>query len=214
MAITVIGGLLVSTLLTLVVIPVVYTLLDRRSDAMYRERGERKHAAVIDAGQDGAAGAATVTLAELSLKRPVTAVMLFVSMTVIGLIAAFRLPLEELPDIQFPFMLVNHAVSGLDAGGSRAHDHASGRGSVVDADRHRAHEFGHRAPTACRSFMQFKWGQDTAVKAVEARGKIDAIRADLPSDLHALSGAEIFRDRRQPVLNLRISVRSRSDQCL
>jgi HAE1 family hydrophobic/amphiphilic exporter-1 len=32
MAITVIGGLLVSTLLTLVVIPVMYTLLDRRPD--------------------------------------------------------------------------------------------------------------------------------------------------------------------------------------
>ena len=46
MAITVIGGLLVSTLLTLVVIPVVYTLVDRRSDAAYRERGERKHKAV------------------------------------------------------------------------------------------------------------------------------------------------------------------------
>ncbi|MDQ3206127.1 MAG: efflux RND transporter permease subunit [Pseudomonadota bacterium] len=38
MAITVIGGLLVSTLLTLVVIPVVYDLLDRRSDEAYRER--------------------------------------------------------------------------------------------------------------------------------------------------------------------------------
>lgn len=41
MAITVIGGLLVSTLLTLVVIPVVYDLLDRRSDEYYRERGRR-----------------------------------------------------------------------------------------------------------------------------------------------------------------------------
>ncbi|WP_240099325.1 efflux RND transporter permease subunit [Thermomonas flagellata] len=41
MAITVIGGLLVSTLLTLVVIPVVYDLLDRRSDAAYAERGRR-----------------------------------------------------------------------------------------------------------------------------------------------------------------------------
>jgi HAE1 family hydrophobic/amphiphilic exporter-1 len=38
MAITVIGGLLVSTLLTLVVIPVVYDLLDRRSDEYYAEK--------------------------------------------------------------------------------------------------------------------------------------------------------------------------------
>ncbi|HZV23832.1 MAG TPA: efflux RND transporter permease subunit, partial [Luteimonas sp.] len=65
MAITVIGGLLVSTLLTLVVIPVVYDLLDRRADAYYRERGKRarrdgaevaagilgEQAALTDAGQ-------------------------------------------------------------------------------------------------------------------------------------------------------------------
>ena len=41
MAITVIGGLLVSTLLTLLVIPVVYDLLDRRADDYYLERGRR-----------------------------------------------------------------------------------------------------------------------------------------------------------------------------
>ncbi|MCY7312524.1 MAG: efflux RND transporter permease subunit [Pseudoxanthomonas sp.] len=41
MAITVIGGLLVSTLLTLVVIPVVNDLLDRRPDEDYAERGRR-----------------------------------------------------------------------------------------------------------------------------------------------------------------------------
>jgi HAE1 family hydrophobic/amphiphilic exporter-1 len=34
-------------MLTLVVIPVVYNLLDRRSDAIYRERGERKARSVI-----------------------------------------------------------------------------------------------------------------------------------------------------------------------
>jgi len=44
MAITVIGGLLVSTLLTLLVIPVVYDLMDRRSDEYYLERGRRMRA--------------------------------------------------------------------------------------------------------------------------------------------------------------------------
>jgi HAE1 family hydrophobic/amphiphilic exporter-1 len=44
MAVTVIGGLLVSTLLTLVVIPVVYDLLDRRDDGYYRERARRVRA--------------------------------------------------------------------------------------------------------------------------------------------------------------------------
>jgi HAE1 family hydrophobic/amphiphilic exporter-1 len=46
MAITVIGGLAVSTLLTLVVIPVMYRLLDRQPDARYRERGDLANAAL------------------------------------------------------------------------------------------------------------------------------------------------------------------------
>ena len=53
-----------------------------------------------------------MTIAELSLKRPVTVIMAFVSMTVIGLIAAFRLPLESLPDIQVPFIAVNLPYQG------------------------------------------------------------------------------------------------------
>ncbi|MEP6907845.1 MAG: efflux RND transporter permease subunit, partial [Pseudoxanthomonas sp.] len=54
MAITVIGGLLVSTLLTLVVIPVVYDLLDRHPDEYYAERG-RLHRQAIEqpAGTEG-----------------------------------------------------------------------------------------------------------------------------------------------------------------
>ncbi|NUS59916.1 MAG: efflux RND transporter permease subunit, partial [Lysobacter sp.] len=44
MAITVIGGLLVSTLLTLVVIPVVYDLLDRRSDEYYASKVRKQKA--------------------------------------------------------------------------------------------------------------------------------------------------------------------------
>jgi HAE1 family hydrophobic/amphiphilic exporter-1 len=41
MAITVIGGLTVSTILTLVIIPIVYNILDRRTDDYYRQRGIR-----------------------------------------------------------------------------------------------------------------------------------------------------------------------------
>ncbi len=54
MAITVIGGLLVSTLLTLLVIPVVYDLLDRRADDYYLERGRRaRKAAATPVGAEG-----------------------------------------------------------------------------------------------------------------------------------------------------------------
>jgi HAE1 family hydrophobic/amphiphilic exporter-1 len=56
MAITVIGGLTVSTLLTLIVIPVVYDLLDRTADAVYLERGERQRRALAPAEEALEAG--------------------------------------------------------------------------------------------------------------------------------------------------------------
>lgn len=51
MAIVVMGGLAVSTVLTLLVIPVVYDLLDRKSDAHYAERGRRAKFAADGAAQ-------------------------------------------------------------------------------------------------------------------------------------------------------------------
>jgi HAE1 family hydrophobic/amphiphilic exporter-1 len=51
MALTVIGGLLVSTLLTLVVIPIVYDLLDRKPDAYYAERGRRARNAAVQVAE-------------------------------------------------------------------------------------------------------------------------------------------------------------------
>ncbi|WP_425599690.1 efflux RND transporter permease subunit [Luteimonas abyssi] len=60
MAITVIGGVIVSTLLTLVVIPVMYDLMDRRGDAWYRARGLRARGvtdAVVDEDRGPDAGA-------------------------------------------------------------------------------------------------------------------------------------------------------------
>jgi hydrophobic/amphiphilic exporter-1 (mainly G- bacteria), HAE1 family len=144
-----------------------------------------------------------MTLAELSLKRPVTVIMAFVSITVIGLIAAFRLPLESMPDIQFPFLGINMPYQGstpaeVERTVTRPVEEALSTltgiqhmNSVTRAD-------------GVNIELQFKWGQDTAVKAVEARGKIDAIRADLPADL---TRYQIFKGSTadQPVLNLRIS---------
>ncbi|MGO4777753.1 efflux RND transporter permease subunit, partial [Lysobacter sp. 2RAB21] len=52
------------------------------------------------------------SVAEISIKRPITSIMLFVSMFVIGLIAAVRLPLESLPDISAPFLFIQLPYDG------------------------------------------------------------------------------------------------------
>jgi HAE1 family hydrophobic/amphiphilic exporter-1 len=144
-----------------------------------------------------------MTLAELSLKRPVTVIMAFVSMTVIGLIAAFRLPLESMPDIQFPFLAVSLPYQGstpseVERTVTRPVEEALSTLTGVQ------HMSSLTRADGVNIEMQFKWGQDTAVKAVEAREKIEAIRADLPSDL---TRYQIFKGSTadQPVLNLRVA---------
>ncbi len=52
MAIAVMGGLAVSTLLTLVVIPVLYNLLDRKPDSFYFERGRRRESNIAQGDHD------------------------------------------------------------------------------------------------------------------------------------------------------------------
>ena len=47
-----------------------------------------------------------MNITELSIRRPVTTIMLFVSMVVIGLIASFRLSLEAQPEATAPFFFV------------------------------------------------------------------------------------------------------------
>ena len=48
-----------------------------------------------------------MSIAELSLRRPVSAIMFFVSLMVIGAIAAVRLPLEFFPAVDAPFVFIN-----------------------------------------------------------------------------------------------------------
>ena len=144
-----------------------------------------------------------MTLAELSLKRPVTAIMFFVSLLAIGLIAAFRLPLEGMPDVQFPFMMIDMPYAGstpaeVERTITRPVEDALSTLTGVE------HMNSLSRANDSQIFLQLKWGEDTAVKAVQAREKIDAIRSELPSDLQRYQVMK-FSTTDQPMLQLRIS---------
>ena len=94
LAITVIGGLSVATLLTLVVIPVVYSLVDRKevnlalavqpgADATRGPRARRHRAS---------ARGELMQLPRLAVKRPITTAMMLISVLVLGGIAIVRFP--------------------------------------------------------------------------------------------------------------------------
>ncbi|HET8941418.1 MAG TPA: efflux RND transporter permease subunit, partial [Rudaea sp.] len=144
-----------------------------------------------------------MNLAELSLKRPVTTIMFFVSLTVIGVISAFRLPLEGMPDVQFPFMMVNLPYPGstpAEVERTITRPVEDALSTLTGVERMRSVSSADQS----QIFLQLKWGEDTAVKAVQAREKIDAIRTELPDDLKRYQVMK-FASSDQPMLQLRIS---------
>ena len=123
-----------------------------------------------------------MTVAEFSLRRPVTTVMLFVSLVVVGLIAAFRLPLEALPDVSAPFLFVQLPYEGsspeeVERNLLRPAEEALATMTGIKRMRGQADANG------AGIFLEFRdWNRDIAITASEARERLDAIRDDLPDD--------------------------------
>ena len=141
--------------------------------------------------------------AQFALKRPVTIVMIFVSMIAVGLVASRLLPLEYFPAVDVPFIGIEIPYQGSTpeevereitrpveeviatlAGIRRLESRSSSTGAFVE--------------------VNFDWGEDVAVKAVEARERVEAIRDQLPSDVRRINVFK-FNFTDQPVLRMRIS---------
>jgi HAE1 family hydrophobic/amphiphilic exporter-1 len=142
--------------------------------------------------------------AYLSLKRPVTAVMFYVSLMVVGLIAAFRLPLEQFPDVNLPFVVVDLPYPGstpeeVERTIARPAEEALAtlpgiaRLNSVSRDN------------GATVFVQFTdFDRDIEITASEARDKLDAIRAELPSDFQRYFVLK-FSPSDQPLMRVRFA---------
>lgn len=144
-----------------------------------------------------------MSLTQLSLRRPVTVVMFFVCLSVIGLIAGQRLPLEFLPDIEFPGLLVeipyrNSTPEEVERRITRPVEEALATLSGIENMHSESSDAG------AQIFIRFDWGHDLAIKGVEARDKIDAIRNSLPPDIERIQIRK-FEAGSIPVLTLRVS---------
>lgn len=145
-----------------------------------------------------------MSLAELSLRRPVTAIMFYVSLMVLGAIAAFKLPLEQFPAVTAPFIYIELPYPGASpeevertivrpaeealatlSGVKNMYSNARGDGGGI--------------------FLEFSdWSRDTNIAASEARDRIDAIRGELPDDFQRYFVMK-FSTTDEPVLRLRFA---------
>ena len=145
-----------------------------------------------------------MSLAELSLRRPVTAVMFYVSLIVIGIIASFRLPLEQFPEINFPFVMVQLPYPGstpeeVERTITRPAEEALATLSGIKDMNSSS------GPDGASIQMRFTdWNRNIGITASEAHDRIDAIRSDLPTDMQRYSVMK-FSPSDQPMLQIRFA---------
>jgi HAE1 family hydrophobic/amphiphilic exporter-1 len=140
---------------------------------------------------------------EIALSRPVTTVVTFVALALVGLIAARLLPLEKFPDIEFPGIFIQVPYPGstpeeVERLITRPVEEALA--TLAGVER----MFSSSSEGQAQIFLQFGWDQSMGAKGIEARAKVDSIRHQLPEDVRRIF---IFTGSLadQPVLQLRIS---------
>ncbi|MEM9103173.1 MAG: efflux RND transporter permease subunit [Pseudomonadota bacterium] len=144
-----------------------------------------------------------MNITRLALERPITTLMIFLSVVVLGLASSQLLKKDYFPEIQFPGIFVQIPYSGstaeeIEKNITRPIEEALATISGIDRLQ----------STSTEEFAQirvlFDWSQDAKIKGVEAREKIDAIAEELPNDIR-----DIFvftgSTNDEPILELRIS---------
>ena len=140
---------------------------------------------------------------EIALRRPVTTVVVFVALALVGLIASRLLPLEKFPDIEFPGIYIEIPYEGstpeeIERLITRPVEESLATLSGVER------MFSTSTEDRAQIFLQFDWDQNMGAKGIEARSKVDGIRHMLPDDIRRVF---VFTGSLgdQPVLQLRIS---------
>ncbi len=144
-----------------------------------------------------------MSLVDLSLRRPVTTVMAFVSLVVIGLLAAMRLPLEFLPEIDAPFLVIQVPYAGSSPEEVERSITRPAEEVLATLSGIKRINSNSRADAA-EIFIEFRWDVDIAIKAVEARDRLEAARGQMPTDVRRFFVFK-FSTADQAVLSLRIS---------
>ena len=135
-----------------------------------------------------------MTLPELAIKRPVTTLMLIVSMIVLGTVALVKLPLAFLPDVIEPELFVQ--VPYEDASPEQvermiARPLEEVLGSVKDL----RHMWTRCDQSGMRMRLEFDWSSDMHLARVEVWERIDRVRGELPDDVGDISFAQLEHER-------------------
>ena len=144
-----------------------------------------------------------INITDISLRRPVTTFMIFVCFLVIGLIASKLLPLEYFPDLDAPFIEVQIPYPGstpeeIERQMTRPAEEVL---ATISGIKRMVSNSGENGASIQ---LNFNWGIDANVKALEAKEKLDGIRHLFPTDLDRFY-VNKFSTSAMEILTIRLS---------
>jgi HAE1 family hydrophobic/amphiphilic exporter-1 len=142
---------------------------------------------------------------DFALRRPVTTLMTFVAVSLVGIISAWLLPLELFPDIRFPGLQVRIPYSGstpeeVEDLITRPAEEAIATLSGVREIRSTSSE------TGTELVVFFDWDRDPAAVGFEVRTKLESIRHQFPAAADRIQ-TNLFAAGDDRVVAIRISGR-------
>ncbi|PQJ35809.1 hypothetical protein BSZ35_15475 [Salinibacter sp. 10B] len=144
-----------------------------------------------------------MNLPRLALRRPVTTMMVFLCLVVIGGLSTRLIPLELFPAFDVPVLWVNIPYPGstpeeVERQITRPAEEALA--TLTDVKRMSSTS----SPNQASLQLEFAFGTDTNLKAIEVREKLDGVRDQFPRDVQRIFVGQ-FSTSDMPILQVRIS---------
>ena len=144
-----------------------------------------------------------MNLPRWSLRNPITAGTVVVSMVVMGLLSIPKLPLAFLPEVSFPALeIVIPYPNALPAQVEEEITRPAEEALATLSNVRRINSWS--SANAANLSVEFDWGQDIAPLRIEAREKLERIRDRLPTDVDRIQ-VNSFRSSDIPVIECRIA---------
>lgn len=142
-------------------------------------------------------------ISRTAIKRPVTVTMVFIGLALIGLFAALRLPIEQFPRMEVPYVGLgvpypNASPQEVERNVTRPVEEILSTMSGIDT----LYTFSHRGRMWAN--LSLASDRDIAGKAIEAKELIEGIRHRLPDEVRYIQLNQKDPNS-QPVLNLMIT---------
>lgn len=137
---------------------------------------------------------------EFFVKRPVTTIMFVLIFVVLGLVAYFDLPIEELPQVDFPIVTISVIYPGatpLEVETQVVNKIEEEVSEIADLKKIRSDSY----ESLGFIYIEFELGSDVNIKSIEVKDKVEAILNEFPDAIEKPL-IEKYDPLKEPVIDL------------